>query len=595
MRTCAAAVMLPTKQIQREDRGPSPDVFPFLSLPLSLCDRIAGGLPTSSRASLTCVCKELYNHLPKALQKWDESTTLRLWAEQTKETTPVQELKQLEECSREVLVQLNIGEKTDDPELYKKVKQLLQQAEEGSKAANVLAGVRALKLEVLPNIDEYAPNDVVELGALLARKLPRLERLELCCLDLNFSSLILRALGPALPCLQELTMSGVRGSRDGAYRERKLQASHPLPSLSLCLAQLQVLRLCVEGSLRLFSMRSIVHMLKNLETLEVYRVPCEDLGSPQPWESLRKLKVGMCSSDSLNDLLAVCPNLDVLEVGYFGKFTASPYAPLLPSTSLRCFKLQEFSLRHLPALVGMHTPRLQQCIISLVDACMSPREVTVLQEAFHKELPPQALASFPITWNAKVCAWRGSREGTFTLLKDFVACMRVVQGTPLAQGLRGLELENVQVADGDLSDLGTLFPFIERLHLSSDTGCCYGASKLMEAVTSAHLQHLRGLSLNGSMEDVGDDLILSLCQAALDLRKDGSRPMRFVLFIDHRGGSRRGYELKELPLEWRKTVAALASQKHYVKPLPNVQLVTQVFETCVKDPSIWEPVKVASS
>eukprot|EP00983_Pelagomonas_calceolata_P005927 196601-Pelagomonas_calceolata.AAC.2 len=42
------------------------------------------------------------------------------------------------------------------------------------------------------------------------------------------------------------------------------------------------------------------------------------------------------------------------------------------------------------------------------------------------------------------------------------------------------------------------------------------------------------------------------------------------------GGSRRGYELKELPLEWRKTVAALASQKHYVKPLPNVQLVTQV-------------------
>eukprot|EP00983_Pelagomonas_calceolata_P054791 1143857-Pelagomonas_calceolata.AAC.3 len=141
---------------------------------------------------------------------------------------------QLEECSREVLVQLNIGEKTDDPELYKKVKQLLQQAEEGSKAANVLAGVRALKLEqllqqdevsskaadalagvhtaahaqVLPNIDEYAPNDVVELGALLARKLPRLERLELCCLDLNFSSLILRALGPALPCLQELTMYG---------------------------------------------------------------------------------------------------------------------------------------------------------------------------------------------------------------------------------------------------------------------------------------------------------------------------------------------------------------------------------------------------
>eukprot|EP00983_Pelagomonas_calceolata_P054790 1143857-Pelagomonas_calceolata.AAC.2 len=91
--------------------GPSPDVFPFLSLPLSLCDRIAGGLPTSSRASLTCVCKgglklllellfslrpaELYNHLPKALQKWDESTTLRLWAEQTKETTPVQELKQV--------------------------------------------------------------------------------------------------------------------------------------------------------------------------------------------------------------------------------------------------------------------------------------------------------------------------------------------------------------------------------------------------------------------------------------------------------------------------------------------------------------------
>eukprot|EP00983_Pelagomonas_calceolata_P099455 1158457-Pelagomonas_calceolata.AAC.5 len=338
---------------------------------------------------------------------------------------------------------------------------------------------------------------------------------------------------------------------------------------------------------------------------------------------------------------------------------------------------------------------------TLQDACMSPREVTVLQEAFHKELPPQALASFPITWNAKVCAWRGSREGTFTLLKDFVACMRVVQvrmgtseitwgtkvsawcrpadgtftplkdfvacmrvvqvrvalprppgvqsvcgtskttwgakvcawcrpadgtftllkdfvacmrvvqvrvalprppgvqksvpgadllmehlhiyeggpgtndtftqlnsfkanardifaplkklcgtyegvqhfdiifaeydiillgsasmpaegpcrhhvaawlhwncglscpydalagrhytsrgsnhlimGTPLAQGLRGLELENVQVADGDLSDLGTLFPFIERLHLSSDTGCCYGASKLMEAVTS---------------------------------------------------------------------------------------------------------------
>ncbi|KAF5832201.1 hypothetical protein DUNSADRAFT_11985, partial [Dunaliella salina] len=165
----------------------------------------------------------------------------------------------------------------------------------------------------------------------------------------------------------------------------------------------------------------------------------------------------------------------------------------------------------------------------------------------------------------------------------------------VAKGLRGLELQNVQVADGDLTDLGALFPLIERLQLSSDTGCCYGPSKLMEAVASPHLQCLQGLTLNGSMEDVGDEFILSLCRAALNLRKDSSSPRSLLLFVDHRGGSRRGYELKELPLEWRKTMAALKPAKCLVKPLPNVQLVTQVFETCKSDPSIWEPIRVASS